>query len=225
MVKYHFITYATDDHMSYAKENLKTAMEIGHFDIGKIYTPNDIEDFYKNKNSNLFKYKRLGGYSVWRAYIIMKHLSTMEPDDILCYNDSKYLWLKDIREFQIHNFQVGVYLNKPNSGEHLEKTWTKYDAYVLMNVPNIKKITDTPQVWSGFVLLKKCMYTLVFISEWMTYNQDPRICTDSPSVLGKNDDSFIENRHDQTILSLLCKKWNIPFHFMDKSYMVDIRNP
>jgi hypothetical protein len=80
-------------------------------------------------------------------------------------------------------------------------------------------------VWAGFIMLKKNMETIAFISEWLTYTQDSRICSDIPNIFGANDPSFIENRHDQTILSLLCKKWKIPFHTMNRSYMIDIRNP
>jgi len=228
MVKYHFITFATDDHMKFAINNCNTALNIGKFDTVKIYTMDDIDTFYKNKNSNFFKHKRLGGYAVWKPYIILKHLITMDEGDILCYNDSKYLWLKNIREFEnniLTNTNIGVYSNKPNDGTYVEKQWTKFDAYVLMNVRNTPNITDSNQVWSGFILLKKNIESFVFISEWLTYSQDPRISTDIQSVFGPNDASFIENRHDQTALSLLCKKWNIPFNTLDKSYMIDVRNP
>jgi len=228
MVKYHFITFATDDFISFAEQNVKTALETGKFDTAKIYTMNDIEPFYKNHNSKLFRCKRLGGYAVWKPYIILKHLTQMDEGDILCYNDSKYLWLKNVREFEkniLTNNNIGVYLNKPNSGKHIEKEWTKYDAYVLMNVCNKPNITDTPQAWSGFILLRKNIETIVFTSEWTTFNQDMRICSDISNKFGSNDKRFCENRHDQTILSLLCKKWKIPFHTIEKNYMIDVRNP
>ena len=89
----------------------------------------------------------------------------------------------------------------------------------------INNFKNSNQAWSGFTLLRKSFNSIRFISEWLTYNQDPRISSDLPSLFGKNDDIFIENRHDQTILSLLAKKWGIPMHIIDKSYMIDIRNP
>jgi hypothetical protein len=214
--------------MKFAINNCNTALTIGKFDTVKIYTMDDIDTFYKNKNSIFFNSKRLSGYFVWKSYIILKHLITMDEGDILCYNDSKYLWLKNIREFEnniLTNTNIGVYSNKPNGPTHVEKQWSKLDAYVLMNVRNTPNITDSNQAWAGFILLKKNSEIIVFISEWLTYSQDPRISTDIQSVFGPNDASFIENRHDQTALSLLCKKWNIPFNTLDKSYMIDVRNP
>jgi hypothetical protein len=231
MVKYHFITFATPDHMSFAEANVKSAIEVGGFDTAKIYTMNDIDDCYKLKNSHLFKYKRLAGYAVWKPYIILKRLLEIEEGDILCYNDSKYLWLKNVRVFEndiLIGRNIGVYSNKPNSGKHIEKQWTKNDAYILMNIPQNKFgeiVKNSNQVWSGFILLRKCFNPIRFIGEWLTYNQDARIATDSTSIFGPNDSKFCENRHDQTVLSLLCKKWGIPMHTLDRSYMIDVRNP
>jgi hypothetical protein len=230
MVKYHFITYATPDFMSFAEENVKTALSVGGFDTAKIYTPDDIDDYFKSKNKFLFSHKRLGGYAVWKPYIILKRLLEIDEDDILCYNDSKYLWLKNVREFEkdiLNQKNIGIYLNKPNSGTHIEKQYTKFDAYCLIkNIYNNLEFTKiTSQAWSGFILLRKKFNPIRFISEWLTYNQDPRISSDIPSLFGSEDPSFNENRHDQTILSLLAKSWGIPMHTIDKSYMIDVRNP
>ena len=229
MVKYHFITFATDDFISFAQQNMKTALETGNFDTAKIYTMNDIDPFYKNHNSHLFKQQKGSGYWCWKPYIILKHLTQMDEGDILCYNDSKYLWLKNVRDFEnnilTNNNNIGIYSNKPNDRKYIEKEWTKFDAYVLMNVRNTPNITNTPQAWAGFILLRKNIETIVFISEWTTFVQDPRIITDIPSKFGQNDKSFHENRHDQTILSLLCKKRNIPFHTIQKDYMINLRKP
>ena len=211
MVKYHFITFATPDHMSFAEANLKSAVEVGRFDTAKIYTMNDVDDYYKAKNAHLLQYKRLAGYAVWKPYIIFKRLLEIEDGDILCYNDSKYIWLTNVRNMEtqlLNGKNIGVYLNKPNSGTHIEKQWTKGDAFVLMNIPFNEfgnDVKNTSQVWSGYILLRKGFNPIRFIGEWLTYNQDHRIATDSQSILVKNDRLFVENRHDQTILSLLFK--------------------
>jgi len=231
MVKYHFITFATPDHMSFAEENVKSALSIGGFDTAKIYTMDDIDSFYKSKNSDLFSHKRLAGYAVWKPYIILKRLLEIDENDVLCYNDSKYIWLTNVRTLEndiLNGKNIGVYSNKPNSGMHIERKWTKEDAYILMNIPNNNirdMVKNSCQAWSGFILLRKSFNPVRFIGEWLTYNQDFRITSDCNNVFGKNDPEFIENRHDQTILSLLCKKWGIPMHTIDRNYMIDVRNP
>lgn len=229
MVKYHFITYATPDFMSFAEDNVKTALSVGGFDTAKIYTPDDIDDIFKSKNNYLLTDKK-HGYFVWKPYIILKRLLEIDEDDILCYNDSKYLWLKNVRQFEtdiLSNKHIGIYLNKPNGGTHIEKQWTKFDSFCLM-IPNknlINNFKNSNQAWAGFILLRKKFNPIRFIGEWLTYVQDPRISSDLPSLFGKNDDTFNENRHDQTTLSLVAKKWGIPMHIIDRSYMIDCRNP
>ena len=231
MVKYHFITFATPDHMSFAQENVKSALTVGGFDTAKIYTMDDIDDYYKVKNSHLLKHQRLAGYAVWKPYIIFKRLLEIDENDILCYNDSKYIWLTSVGNMEnqlLSDKNIGVYLNKPNSGTYIEKQWTKGDAFLLMNIPNNQfgyNVKNSCQVWSGFILLRKGFNPIRFIGEWLTYNQDYRISTDTPSSMVPNDPIFTENRHDQTILSLLCKKWGIQMHTIDKNWMIDVRNP
>lgn len=231
MTKYHFITFATDDHMSFAQKNVESALSIGKFDTATIYTMNDLDNHFKEQNKHILKFSRLAGYAVWKPYIIFKKLLEIDENDVLCYNDSKYIWLKDVRDYEkdiLSTGNIGGYLNKPNSGSHIEKQWTKFDAYTLMNVKrgHIKEsFANSNQIWSGFLLLRKSFNSLRFIGEWLTYNQDDRIVTDSKSLFGPENNEFIENRHDQTVLSLLFKKWNIPMHTIDKSYMIDVRNP
>lgn len=232
MVKYHFITFATPDFMSYAQENVRSALSVGGFDTAKIYTIDDIDNYFRSKNSHILNNKKGSGYWLWKPYIILKKLLEIEEGDVLCYNDSKYLWLKNIREFEtdiLTGKNIGLYMNKPNSGKHIEKEYVKFDALVLMNITianNFRNyVMNTNQVWAGFIMFRKSFNPIRFVGEWLTYMQDQRIVTDSPSIFGPEDTSFRENRHDQSTLSLLCKKWNIPMNFLDKNWLIDVRNP
>jgi hypothetical protein len=231
MVKYHFITYATDDHIMFAEHNKGSALNVGKFDEVEIYSFNNIDENFKKKNEYLFRYKRLGGYGIWKPYIILKKLLEIEDGDIICYNDSKYIWLKDIRVFAndiLSDKNIGTYYNKPNDTVvHHEKTWSKIDSYILMNVHGnkINQIKESPQVWSGFILLRKNFETIRFISEWLTYVQDYRISSDIKSIFSREMSGFKENRHDQTTLSILLKLWGIKMHHLDNSYLLDMRNP
>ena len=72
---------------------------------------------------------------------------------------------------------------------------------------------STMQIHGAFLLLRHSFYTMRFVAQWLTYCEDVRIITDVPSSACprmKEAEGFRENRHDQTVLSLLAKKWNIP---------------
>lgn len=229
MVKHHFITYATPDFQKFAEVNKETALRIGKFDEATIYSPEDLDNNFKIKNNNILSQKG-HGYWIWKPYIILKKILEIEDDDVLCYNDSKFMWFKNIRQFEndiLVNQNIGVYCNKPNDNIYFEKDWTKMDAYILMNVSGniINQVKETPQVWAGFILIRKNFETIRFISEWLTYVQDPRISTDIPSIFSKELPGFNQNRHDQSVLSILCKKHMIKMNYFNNTYMLDMRNP
>ena len=230
MVKYHFITFSTPDYFDFAETNVKSALEVGAFDTAKIYTMADIDDLFKNKNAHILNKSRGAGYWIWKPYIILKKLLEIKDGDILCYNDSKYIWLKNVRQFEkdvLTGKKIGVYKNKPNGSTHIEKQWTKLDSLVLIitqkKFRNI--VMNSDQVWAGFILLRKSFNSIRFIGEWLTYVQDERIVSDDISCFGPENHHFKENRHDQTALSLLCKKWGIVMKELNKTYLIDVRNP
>jgi hypothetical protein len=232
MVKYHFITFATPDHLSFAEANVKSALEVGGFDTAKIYTMNDVDDYFKSKNTHILNLPRGSGYWIWKPYIILKKLLEIEEGDILCYNDSKYLWVKNIRQFEanvLSGKNIGVYKNKPNEPATIEKELTKFDALALMNIKHENNfrnnVINTNQVWAGFIILRKTFNPIRFVGEWLTYVQDQRIVTDSPSIFGPENTCFRDHRHDQSVLSLLCKKWGIFMHEMNKNDMINVRCP
>lgn len=92
---------------------------------------------------------------------------------------------------------------------YLEKHWTKRDAFVYMGCDE-SQYWNQRQCWAGWFVLKKCSKTVQLVNEWLSFAQDERIITDNANTCGMNNfEGFVENRHDQSILSLLMKKYNI----------------
>jgi hypothetical protein len=227
-MKYHFITFATDNYIEVANEIVESAKNLGGFDTVKIFTLKDIDDFYIQKNSSILC-KRLGaGYWIWKSYIILKYLYDIDKDDIVCYCDTMYLFtgknkIQDIsKNINDTNSNIIITHNKPNEPTYLEKEFTKGDAFYLMNA-NEPKYFDTNQVWGGFIILKNNFLALKIISEWFTYAQDERIVTDTPSIIQENFIEFNGNRHDQTIISIIVKKYNIPIISFPKDFLYNRR--
>ena len=99
---------------------------------------------------------------------------------------------------------------------HLEKDWTKQDCFILLGA-EYKRFTHSPQRNSSFHLIKKSEFSLRLYKHFLHYSQDPRLITDNPNTLGKpNFDGFQEHRHDQSIFSILTKKYDLPV-FRDPS--------
>jgi hypothetical protein len=93
-----------------------------------------------------------------------------------------------------------------------EYVWTKRDALIIMDVDQPTFYNSSAGV-ASYIILRKSLMSMTFVSEWLTYAQDRRVLTDDGNVLSApNYDGFKEHRHDQSILGLLAKKWNLTMH-------------
>lgn len=70
---------------------------------------------------------------------------------------------------------------------------------------------NSSQREATYIWIIKNEFTVSLINEYLEYAQDERIITDLPSS-SPNHSEFKDHRHDQSIWSLLCKKYEIPPH-------------
>ncbi len=90
---------------------------------------------------------------------------------------------------------------------HKESVYTKRDAFILLGA-DMPFYSQTNQYQATIQIYQKSSYTVKFVQEWLYYCQDRRIITDDNNTLGLNNyHDFRDNRHDQTVLSLLIKKY------------------
>jgi hypothetical protein len=205
------ISYANDAFKESQKKNSKTGLEVGNFDRVIEYSPRDIDKKFYEKNKHILKQLRGGGYWLWKPYIILK---TIMRKDI---KNGDYIFYADSGAYFINKIDYLTNLLKKHKQDiipftdslaEIEKTRTKRDVFILMGLDSTK-YTETQQRGPGFILLRKSRKSQKFFEEFLKYAQDERIITDIPSSLGRDYPEFIENRHDQSIFSLLSKKHNL----------------
>ena len=206
------INYATENFRRSQKKNTKTGMLKGKFDKVIEFSPKKIDKAFAKKNKKILKQKIGGGNWLWKPYIISKVLRYISKDDILFYCDSGSFFIRSIddlmQSFRKSKQDVMVFelINCK------EKRWTKRDAFVLMECED-KKYTDTNQIMATFFLCKKTPKAIKFVNEWLELAQDRHLITNTPNKFDfENCEEFSDHRHDQSILSLLSKKYGlIPF--------------
>jgi hypothetical protein len=176
-----------------------------------IYTEHQLNKEFYNHFEDKFKLRGFG-YWVWKPQVILQTLEKMKNGDILQYTDAgchlnpnglrkldEFFDLVDKSSNGILGFQMG----------YIEKIWTKGDLFDYFNVREQKDIYDTGQLWAGAIFIKKCEKSIEFIKNWLKiYYDDFSLTDDSPSK-SPNFEGFKENRHDQSIFSLLIKINNI----------------
>ncbi len=211
MVQKILINYANDAFKKAQKINSKTGMDVGEFDRVIEYSPKGIDKKFYGKNKHILTQLRGGGYWLWKPYIILKTLmrKDIKDGDFIFYTDSGSYFINKIDHIidLSKKYKQDIICFGSHSGL-MEKKWTKRDAFILMNLDK-KRYTITSQIGAGFILTRKSKFSIKFFNEYLKYSQDERIITDSCSKLGKNYRGFIENRHDQSIFSLLSKKYKL----------------
>lgn len=172
--------------------------------------------FYK-EHKQILDQPRGRGYWLWKAYIILEAMKELAEGDVVIYSDcgidvidSLDPLVKICRDEQ----PVLLFAN----GDFMNAYWTKRDAFVLMDC-------DHQACWfhrhcdAAFALFRKSEPAIRFLQEWLAFCSDARILTDIPNTCGKkNLPGFIEHRWDQSVLSLLAYKFNIPFYRMPTQF-------
>ena len=203
------ISYSNDLYQKQLRLNKKSALEVGKVDEYYSYGPYDLDNEFKQKNKDILSRKRGNGYWLWKPYIINKTITEkLNEGDYLIYTDAGTLFMDStlsVINFLIKN-NASMWMNKLT---HLESKYSKRDAFILMGV-DTPFYSQTYQYSATIQIYKKSYYSIKFIQDWLYYCQDKRIITDENNVLGKpNYENFKDNRHDQTVLSLLIKKYRI----------------
>jgi len=169
------------------------------------------KEFWKKHSSFILNNKRGYGYWLWKPYLIMKTLEKMNDNDILIYADSGCeidINQKDkfIELFQLvkKDLIIGSFAC---DGTCKEKEWTKMDLFTYLNMNNEKYLNSIQHQASALCILK-CDKTYNLIKEWYNISCNYNLLDDSTNIY-INDYTFREHRHDQSIFSLLTKKYNI----------------
>lgn len=196
-----------DSKFSSALERLRIETEPFGFDERHFFTEKDLpKDFFKDFSPKL--YRRGYGYWTWKPYLVNQTLEKMQDGDILVYSDCGNRWIENsIGRFQEYLSMLTE--DKPIVAfqqQHLEKDWTKGDVFLYICSKTWKKYAVTLQLWSGCFLIMKSKVTMNLVEQWNDITVNHRnLVTDKKSET-PNMGTFQENRHDQSIFSLLVKQ-------------------
>lgn len=161
------------------------------------------------KDMKPYKYRRGFGYWYWKAFLVNEMFKDLSEGDVLVYSDSGNFWNpKGVKRF---NEYVEMLAKSKISilafqQPFLEKDYSKGDLLEYFGVYNDPTVTLSYQLWGGAFILKKTKESIHLISQWLNifrFHHD--LATDKQSVK-PNLWGFIENRHDQSIFSILVKK-------------------
>lgn len=225
------ITYADEKYKATQKYNEKTAYRYGA-DIVYKFGPEDIERDFKERNREILEEIKGNGYWAWKPYFIYKVLQESEAGDWIVYSDSGLYFNRNIQNYIDKLLRKNRRMEMWSSEEtpkHLnfaiqetrfmEKQFTKADVIHALECEEDRYLNSRQRA-ATVILLKNCDENKALVAEWLKYAQDKKLISDE--IFMKNCNEFIANRHDQSILSLLCKKRDLP---VDNNLFRDIVLP
>jgi hypothetical protein len=209
----HFITYGDSGFAETKKRLLNQATCVGWFDTTTAYGTEDLDDDFKEKNKHILELPRGGGYWIWKPYIIHKHLEKIKDGDILIYADAGcYINQGGFKRFKEYIDMLNddgcdgcgcISFQMPH---HAEDKWTTKEIFEYFNIhADSSDIRESGQFIATVRMFKKNANSMNIVSAWLNaLYQNPLLFTDH---YNKNNQSvrFIDNRHDQSVLSVICK--------------------
>ncbi len=210
----YFCSFASTDIKPALKRIVRQAKEFRIFKKCFAYTEKNLPEYAKKRVDQIIEKtgKRRGfGYWSWKPACILDAMSKIPDGSILFYSDAgshlnvkgkdKFLELIDsMKRYDVWAIKL--------QDELPDLQWAKMDSVMLLgNAEN--PLLKSGQIEGGTFLLKKNSSTLKFLSKWnsMMAVENLHYFDDSPSV-SPNAPDFKENRHDQTVVSLLLKNSN-----------------
>lgn len=206
-----FITFGNPTYHNSVKRICKEAENLDFFT--KIYGFTEVDlkqdEYFWNNHGNFIENNCRGyGYWLWKSYLIQKEINRINENDILIYCDAG-CEINNSGKKRLFEYMDMLNNNKENYGiisfqmDHKEIFYTKKKIFEYFSINDIDSC-DYFQHVGGILIIKKNNHSINIINNW--YNTCCIYDLINDNI--KNENAyFIDNRHDQSILSILVNKY------------------
>lgn len=214
IVKLHLLSFGApyESFKNAHKRFYANARSFNSFDSISIFSEKTIYKFCKDitKYKDTLSRTKGYGYWVWKYFLISELMNVVEENDIILYADIGCTFNKKGSK----KFKEYIAKTKENGAltfelEHQEFKYTKKDTYVEVFGDSLENYYS-PQRLAGIFFVANNKFNKLIIEEIkrIAISDDFQLLSDKNSQL-KNHEGFIEHRHDQSLFSLICKKYNL----------------
>lgn len=182
----------------------------------RVWTEFDLDaDYRERMKEHLVPGSRGFGYWCWKPQIVLQVMREMREGDVVLYADIgchlNPRGIKRLGEYHRMAKRHGIVAfqarTKDDPPRHflVDGDWSKGDLLDFFGVRGNKDVTGTGQLGGGVFLVCKSRSTEDFFGKFAEiFAGHFELCDDSPSK-APNLPGFVENRHDQSVFSLLGK--------------------
>tara|TARA_A100001515_G_C4530017_1_gene196594 strand:- start:152 stop:880 length:729 start_codon:yes stop_codon:yes gene_type:complete len=199
---------------------LQNAENFGAFSSINLFSERDIFNFcpeiipYKKFLSSTRGY----GYWMWKSFLVSRMMELSSDDDLICYADIGCTFNDaGIARFGEYCALTSEYGSLCFDLGHLERAYTKMDTYKKI-FPETLDHLNTGQRCATTFLLKNTQDNRNIFEEIkkISVENNHFYITDVPSQ-EQNHEEFKEHRHDQSVFSLMSKKYKF-YCIPDETY-------
>ena len=203
------VSFGSDrDYVSIAKDTISQLQKLYPYANCLIYEPSDLPDYIRDYAK---LYKVGYGYWLWKPWLVHKTLQTMDMGDVLLYVDGRcgvprrsVSWLDSLYNQdanQAENIEFVAWMMN-----EVEYKWTTGDLFDKFGLSVESPDASSGQFAGGIFALQLTSKTIDFITNWYCFMKDNlELCRDEVSQIA-NHANFLNNRHDQSVFSLMLKK-------------------
>ncbi len=209
-----FITYSNDLYAQTRDFCAAMAIKKGQADKAIAYNPEDIDrEFYKT-HKNILDLHAGNGLWLWKPYFVCKTLDTVEEGDIVLYCDAGSYFFKSCKPL-VESMDDDIWVSNIPL---IEKQFTKPELLKKLGCESVE-YTETNQVQGSFIAIRKTERGMKFAYEWLDICADEdNLLTDTRYQTDPPEFAFFGHRSDQSVLSLLTKKWGLTVHLDPSQY-------
>lgn len=221
----HLLTFADESHEASSRRVIKQARGFPFKTVRAKSEKNLSADFRELLADYLTAGSKGYGFMLWKPEVILNTMEALPEGDTLLYVDAgchlqrsglgrfhDYLLLLEMSSYGILGFQHRPNLSnrfdtKETPDDITDAPYTKTEVLQELGSEVISHQTDTPGLQSGVIFFKNTEPQRNFVRRWRN------IGTEFPFLFSDKFDpliqlpGFIAPRHDQTVFSLLAKKW------------------
>lgn len=211
-----FVTFGTPDFAAPLNILIADATQCGYFDRVIAYNSEDLKKTteYLNLPPAIKNAKRGWGYWWWKPFIIRQEMERAEVNDLIFYSDAGRHhggsridgYVRFIIERYRQTGFVGV--EAPHYGPN--QMWTKPECFDAMAC-NSGAFKDCYQIQATFSMWKKTPANMKILAEWEHFCRLPAAVADPESPPKIPGHCFRDHRHDQSIITLLTRKHQLPY--------------
>jgi hypothetical protein len=209
--KYWLVSFGDSRMKRAAKRIIAQTAATGIFKEIFVLNERDLSPKFRSDFPQMKKDSRGYGYWCWKPRVILDTLEKMRYGETLLFVDiGCHINPARTKEFvalfdKCAKSKSGILGFQSALKVISTKYWCKGDVLDYFGVRKNREILETSDIAGGLIFIQKRENTIKLVQDWMrVYYDDFHLADDSPSK-SPNLSTFRENRHDQTIFTILMK--------------------